>query len=137
MSLGDLKREVANGWSDVPAAKVALNIIDFMSQLNDQELRMLTIPRLLEATGFERIGQEFLSAIAILVSSTIHVLDAKAFFVEEDGSEVHINTQELAKARRHGSLEHPLTGKLILDYENRIIPYFGSSQRFFDARSDG
>ncbi len=137
MSLDDLKREVAEGWPDVPAASLALGIIEFMGQLSDQELRMLTIPRLLECVGRSQVDQPFLASLAILVSSTVHVLDAKAFFCEEEGLEVHVDAQELATARRLGSLEHPETGELIEDFEARLIPYFESSPRFLEARAHG
>ena len=136
MSLDDLKREVAEGWLDIPAASLALGIIEFMGRLGDKELRMLTIPRLLEAVGRSQVDQEFLAALAILVSSTVHVLDAKAFLYEED-SEFHIDAQELATARQLGSLEHPETGELIEDFEDRLIPYFETSPRFLEARAHG
>lgn len=137
MSLYDLKREVAEGWPGIPAASLALGIIEFMGQLRDQELRMLTIPRLLEAVGRSQVDQEFLAALAILVSSTVHVLDAKAFLYEQEGSEVHVDAHELATARQLGSLEHPETGELIEDFEGRLIPYFESSPRFLEARAHG
>lgn len=47
MSVDDLKREVATGWPDIPAGSLALGVIEFMDKLDDQELRMLTIPKLL------------------------------------------------------------------------------------------
>lgn len=137
MSLEDLKREVAEGWPDIPAASLALGIIEFMGGLGDQELRMLTIPRLLEAVSRSQVDQEFLAALAILVSSSVHVLDAKAFLYEEEGSEVHVDAYELATARQLGSLEHPETGELIEDFEGRLIPYFESSPRFLEARAHG
>lgn len=137
MSVDDLKREVAEGWPDIPAASLALGIIGFMDHLRDQELRMLTIPRLLEAVGRRQVDQEFLAALAILVSSTVHVLDAKAFLYEGEGSELHIDAQELAAARQHGSLVHPETGELIENFEDRLIPYFESSPRFLEARVHG
>lgn len=135
MSVNDLKREVAEGWPDIPAASLALGIIGFMDHLRDQELRMLTIPRLLEAVGRRQVDQEFLAALAILISSTVHVLDAKAFLYGEGGSEVHVDAQGLATARQHGSLVHPETGELIENFEERLIPYFESSPRFLEARA--
>lgn len=136
MSLDDLKHEVAEGWADIPAAAFALGIIEFMGQLDDQELRMLTVPTLLRAVGCDEVNQEFLAALAILVSSTVHVLDAKAFYSEDDDEEFHVDAAELAVARRTGSLEHPTTGELIQDFESKLIPYFESSERFRKARTD-
>lgn len=136
MSIDDLKRDVAEGWPDIPAATLAQGIIDFMGKLNKQELRMLTLPTLLQAIGRDQVNQEFLAALAILASSRVHALDAKAFYCEEDDEEFHVDATELATARSIGSLVHPTTGELIDDFESKLIPYFESSQRFLKARND-
>lgn len=136
MSIENFKREVAEGWPDIPAAALALGIIEFMGQLDDQELRMLTIPTLLRSVGCDEVTQEFLAALAILVSSTVHVLDAKAFYSEDDDNEFHVDASELAVARRTGAMEHPATGELIENFESKLIPYFESSERFLRARTD-
>lgn len=137
MSVEDLKQEILDGWPDIPAASLALKIIEYMNKHSDQELRMLTIPALLDAVSRDKIDQEFLAALAILVSSTVHVLDAKAFFYEGESAGVHIDAAELAVARRLGALEHPETGELIEDFEGRLVPYFESSSRFLEARVHG
>lgn len=135
MSLDHLKREVTEGWPGIPATSLALRIIEFMGGLGDQELRMLTIPRLLNAVERSQVDQEFLAALAILVSSTVHALDAKAFLYEDEGMEVHVDAQELATARKLGTLQHPVTGQLIKGFEDKLIPYFESSRRFMEARA--
>ena len=137
MSVDDLKREIAEGWPDIPAGSIALRVIDYMAGLGDQELRILTIPTLLRAVERDHIDQEFLAALAILVSSTVHALDAKAFLWEEDDQEVHIDAHVLADARRKGSLENPVSGDIIEDFEQRLTPYFQSSERFLQARAGG
>lgn len=137
MSVDDLKREVSEGWPDIPAGSLALNIIEFMSGLDVQELRMLTIPVLLKAVDRMEVDEEFLTALAILVSSTVHVLDVKTLLVDEDESSVRVEAKELANARKFGALAHPETGELIEDFESRLIPYFQSSERFLEARADG
>ena len=136
MSIDDLKHEVSEGWSDIPAASFARGIIDFMGQLDDQELRMLTVPTLLHAVGCDEVNQEFLAALAILVGSKVHVLDAKAFYFESEDEEFSVDATELAVARRTGTLEHPATGELIGNFESKLIPYFESSERFLKARTD-
>ncbi len=137
MSITDLKNEISRGWPNIPAGIYALAIIDFMANLKEQELRMLSIPALLEAAGLKEINPEFLAALAILVSSNVHALDPKAFFCEDEGSEFHIDARQLADARRLGSLEHPEKGILISDFEDKLIPYFQSSRFFLDVLSHG
>ena len=97
---------------------------------------MLTVPTLLHAVGCEEVDQECLAALAILAGSTVHVLDAKAFYSQDDSEEFHVDAAELAITRRSGLLEHPETGELIEDFESKLIPYFESSERFLKARTD-
>lgn len=137
MSVDDLKREIATGWPDIPAASLALGIVDFMGNLDDQELRMLTIPMLLRASSHESVDPDFLTALAILAGSSVHVLDAKAILTDDRDEEFNLESDELAAARREGSLAHPESGELIEDFEAKLIPYFQSSNRFLKARQDG
>jgi hypothetical protein len=136
MSVDDLKREVAEGWPNMPAATYALGIIDFMQTLDDQELRMLTVPILMHAVDCAEVNHEFLAALAILAGSTVHVLDAKALYTEDDEEEFGLDAGELAEARRTGFLEHQSSGELIEDFESKLIPYFESSERFLEARTN-
>jgi len=107
-----------------------------MAPLDEQELRMLTIPTLLRASGRDRIDRDFLTALAILAGSSVHVLDARAILTDESEEEFDLDGEELATARREGSLPHPESGKLIDDFEAKIIPYFQSSDRFLKVRMD-
>lgn len=136
MSVEDIKREVEEVWQETPATRLSLQIIDYMLAIPDQELRMLTVPSLLAATGHDEPDTDFFVALAILSSSRIHLLDAKAFYCEKNGEEVHLDARQLSDARRTGTLENPETGELIDDYESRLIPYFESSEVFLRARKD-
>lgn len=137
MSIESIIEEIQKGWPAMPSGALALRIIDFMKRQDIQELRMLTIPTLLEVVERKQVDAEFLAALAILVNSTVHALDAKAFLWDENEEEIHINAKELAEARRTGGLEHPVTGNIISDFENKLIPYFQYSSRFEEARGNG
>lgn len=137
MSLRQLKDEISEGWPDLAAADLSLRIIEFMAPLDEQELRMLTIPVLLRASGHSEVDRDFLTALAILAGSTVHVLDAKAILTDDSEEEFNLESDDLATARREGALAHPESGELIEDFEAKLIPYFQSSDRFLKARQDG
>ncbi|HEY7811518.1 MAG TPA: hypothetical protein VIA98_14215 [Allosphingosinicella sp.] len=44
MSVEEIKREVAEGWANIPSAAAAFSIIDYMTGLNDQELHLPANP---------------------------------------------------------------------------------------------
>lgn len=136
MSVRQLMDEISRGWPGLAAAELSLRIVEFMAPLKEQELRMLTIPTLLKASGHDQVDRDFLTALAILAGSSVHVLDAKAILTDEFAEEFDIESKELAAARREGSLAHPENGKLIADFEDRLIPYFESSDRFLQARQN-
>ena len=107
MSISDLKREIAAGWERTPAAELSYQIIDFMA------------------------------ALAILANSSVQILDSKAIFADDDGDEYHLETEEFEEVRRANAFAHPESGELVPNYEAKLIPYFGPSERFLKARSDG
>ena len=85
MSISDLKREIAAGWERTPAAELSYQIIDFMAPLDEQQLRMLTIPVLLDVLEKRQIDADFMAALAILANSSVQILDSKAIFADDDG----------------------------------------------------
>lgn len=137
MSISDLKREIAAGWEKTPAAELSFQIIDFMAPLDEQQLRMLTIPVLLEALEKQKVDADFLAALAILANSSVQILDSKAIFADNDCDEYHLETEEFEEVRRANAFVHPESGELVPDFEVKLIPYFGPSARFLRARADG
>jgi len=137
MSISDLKREIAAGWERTPAAELSYQIIDFMAPLDEQQLRMLTIPVLLDVLEKRQIDADFMAALAILANSSVQILDSKAIFADDDGDEYHLETEEFEEVRRANAFAHPESGELVPNYEAKLIPYFGPSERFLKARSDG
>ena len=130
MSVDAIKDELLQRWRDEPAAKLCLNIVDFMAQAPHEQLVMLTFGTLSHAAGKKSVDSELLTAITILASSKIAVLDPKALFIDDDETEYEISTEELADAQESGALVHPYTGETLTNFESKIMPFFVPSERF-------
>jgi hypothetical protein len=133
MSVSKIKQELREGWNEVPAAKVSLQLIDFICHLPADQRNMLTYATFLRAIGRRQIDQELLTAVGILANSRIAALDVHGMFVDED-FEHELTASELAAAQKSGKLVHPETGELIPDFEDKVFPFFTPSARFLDTK---
>jgi hypothetical protein len=131
MSVREIKADLEKRWKDDPVVRLCIAILDYMAALPADQLRMLTFRALISAVGKERLDDELMRAMTILVSSRIAALDARALLVDDDQSEHELNPQELAEARATGRLVHPETGELVSEFESKVIPFFVPSARFF------
>src|SRR5262249_16309329 len=93
------------------------------------QLQMLTFRTFLEALGKDRIDDDLMRALTILVSSRVAALDARGLLVDEDQTEHELSARELADARASGELIHPETGVPVPEFEARVIPFFVPSAR--------
>lgn len=128
--LDELKIEVTRIWADQPAAQLCIKLIDFLSTIPKSQAEMFTFAHLSRAVGKARPDEDLLTAITILVSSKIEALDAHAMFVDDNHVEHEISADELKEAKETGSLVHPVTGRLLPDFEKNIIPFFSPSLKF-------
>ncbi|RNJ48253.1 hypothetical protein [Methylocystis hirsuta] len=130
MGAAEIKADVLKWWEGVPAAGVSMQIIEFIERLPVSEWEMLTYSTLLKALDKNEIDDDFLAAINILTNSHINALEIHGLFVDEDGQEHEMGSDELADARLSGTFIHPDTGVEVRDFEERIIPFFTPSARF-------
>jgi hypothetical protein len=108
---------------------LCVRIVDFVSSLPVDQLRMLTFRSFMEALGKDRIDDELIRGLTILVSSRVAALDARGLLVVDNHSEHELSADQLAEARSAGQLVHPETGILVPEFESRIIPFFVPSAR--------
>lgn len=133
MSADEIRAELEERWQDDPAAQVCLRIVNFIVNLPIGEQEFLTFRSLSHAAGKDGVDSELLKAVMILASSKIAALDARALLVDDDDTEHEIDPEELAEARRSGELVHPETGEIIVDFEDRVVPFFVPSARLVSA----
>lgn len=127
MSLLTIKADLARSWKDAPAYDTCLEIVDFVAN-HKSHLKIITYRTLLNALGRSTVDQELLTALTILVSSRVHLLDACAFFYDGD-QEFELSSEDWSLVRRHGELAHPVTGSLVTDFEQKTVPFFTPSSR--------
>ncbi len=91
---------------------------------------MLTFRSMCRAAHKKRVDGELLSALNVLVNSTVAAFDVHALLVDEDQSEHELDAKTFAKAKATGELIHPETGEVVPEFEKRVVPFFVPSERF-------
>ncbi|SEQ47221.1 hypothetical protein [Sphingobium sp. YR768] len=125
----DIKQTIEASWPALPGAELSIRLLDFVVHLPEPETRLLTMPMLAKGIGLKGIDDNLLTAITILISSRLELLQARAMFIEDDDSEHDFGPADLAEARREGALTHPETGEAIQDFEDRLYPFFVPTDR--------
>jgi hypothetical protein len=129
MSAAEIKADLYARWQNDPIVPLCVRIVDFVSSLPVDQLHMLTFRSFLEALGKDRIDDELIRGLTILVSSRVAALGARGLLVDDDHSERELSADQLAEARSTGQLVHPETGILVPEFESRVIPFFVPSAR--------
>lgn len=125
----EIKEAIAIGWPAVPSAALSIRLLDFVVKLPEAETRLMTIPMLANGIGHEEIDGDLLTAITILVSSSLSLLQPRAMFIEEGEEEFELGPADLSAARQQGVLAHPQTGEAIADFETKLYPFFVPTAR--------
>jgi hypothetical protein len=136
MSVVDLKRQISTEWAGQPAAELCLRIVDYLTERSSQQLRMLTFQTLAKAAQRAEVDSDVLTAIQILTSTKLAILDSKAMFVDDDSEEHELTDDEFAEAMRTGEFVHPETGELVPDYARHVFPFFVPTAEFLAEKAD-
>ena len=91
---------------------------------------MLTFRSMCRAARKRRVDSELLTALNVLVNSTVAALDVHALLVDNDQTEHELDAKTFAEAKATGELIHPETGELVPEFEKRTVPFFVPSERF-------
>ncbi|MGE0230794.1 MAG: hypothetical protein AB7O39_09385 [Flavobacteriaceae bacterium] len=130
MSAEDIRNELKERWRASPAFTLCLKIVDFVERMPPDQSRMLTFKTITNAIGRNKVDDDLLIALNILVSTRIAALDAHAMLIDDDNEEHEIEPEALAKAQMSGRLVHPETGEPVPDYEEKLFPFFVPTDRF-------
>jgi len=133
--IDELKAELRERWTDSTTIELCLRIVDALSDLRDEELRMLTFATFKKAVERAAIDEQLIRAVALLTTSSVHALDSKLLFIDDDARKFEIDKEELAAARKTGEFIHPETGRSVEQFESKIIPYFVPSEKFKRLRA--
>ncbi len=125
-----IKRDLEERGGDSPILKLCLQLVEYVAKLPPEQREMLTYRTFVNASGKKQLDQELMAAITILSTSNVHAFDFHGLFVDDNEDEYEISAVDIASARATGEFVHPQTGKLVPDFEERIIPFFSPSARF-------
>lgn len=106
-----------------------------MGNLRDEELRMLTFATFKNAAQTAAIDEKLIRAVGLLTNSSVHALDSRLLFIDDEAREFEIEKEELAEARKTGLFIHPETGSPVEHFESKIIPFFVPSEKFKRLRA--
>ncbi len=128
-AIEDIKQAIATGWPTVSGAELSIRLLDFVVHLPEPETRLMTMPMLARGVGLSRVDQDLLTAITILVSSRLELLQPRAMLIEDDEQEFEVEPGELSAARAEGALAHPETGEPVRNFEDKLYPFFVPTER--------
>jgi len=128
LSADELKLKINRIWGVAPGAMLSLRIIDFLTSVPSEQLSMLTFGNLCRVVGKPEPDKDLLTAINILVSSKVQVLETHMLFIDDNKDEHEIDLKDLQETRRSGVFIHPRTGEMINNFEAHFVPFFVPSQ---------
>lgn len=131
--LDQLRIDLIASWGDRPAGGLSVRLFDRLASTPVEELAMLTYPTLAKILERSRVDHELVVAVGMLVTSSVHALEARAMFIDDDDQEYELSARDVAQAARTGHLEHPGSGDVIADFDDKIMPFFVPSHRFLQA----
>lgn len=131
----ELKAELLERWSDNATLPLCLLLVDAMEKLPDEEMSMLTFTSLMNLVDRAGIDEDLLLAVGLLSNTSIHALDSKLLFIDDDEREFEVPKEELAEAQRTGEFVHPETGQPVDHFESKIVPFFVPSEKFRKLRA--
>lgn len=121
-------------WGEDPAGKLCVKLIEFMQKQPTHELEMLTFANIGSILERDPLDEHVIRAITILVSSSLHVLERHHIFIDEQEQEHEISKTEFKQIYKTGEYAHPVTGELIENWKEKVVPYFTPSQTFLKAK---
>lgn len=129
MSAEDIKAELREGWSDIPAAELCLRIVEYIAAASEGQMKMLTFKSLSHAAGLREVNSDLLTAVAILAGSRISALDAHALFIDDNEEEFELSSEDFDLVNTSGQLIHPETGQAVSNARSKVVPFFVPSHR--------
>ena len=127
--IDELKAELQERWSDNAALELCLHLVDALGKLPDEELSMLTFTSFMNLADRGGIDDDLIRAVGLLSNTSIHALDSKLLFIDDDDREFEVEKEELLAARNSGNFIHPESGKPVDQFESKIIPFFVPSDK--------
>ncbi|MEP3465365.1 MAG: type ISP restriction/modification enzyme, partial [Parasphingorhabdus sp.] len=130
-TIDDIKRGIDNHWGDLPAAALALRVVDAVENRDTSKGNTLHVEDILEMLGVPEVTREIISALAILAQSKFAILRSSGEFIDEDGGRHTLPAEEFQKALDIGTITHPISQKEIAEAADKVVPVFKLMSAFF------
>lgn len=111
------------GETEPNVARACDSIIDYVMCHKHPERLHLTFSLLKRETPATS-DKDLMLAIQFLSGATARFLEMKFEFMDDDGEYYPLSANDIAQARKHHALGHPITGELMRDYDDRVLVYF-------------
>jgi hypothetical protein len=133
--VGDLKAKLNREWPAGHRLELSLRIIDYLTDIPNDQLEMLTFSSIMKVAGADDVDADLVGAVSLLSNNSIHALETRLLFIDDDNRRLKIDKKELAEARRKGIFIHPESGEPVEDFESKIIPYFVPTADFLRLKA--
>lgn len=130
--LDQLRLDLIASWGGKPAGELCLKLFERLAATPIGDLEMLTYPTLARILERPKVDHEVVIAVGILVTSSLHALEARALLIDDD-QEYELDASQVAHAERTGELLHPESGELVEDFDSKLMPFFVPTTRFLKA----
>jgi hypothetical protein len=136
-TLEEIEEEYRRSWGELSVGPVCLDIISFLKTQPVHQSQFFSFKSLSRAAGRDAVDMDVLAALNLLTGSRRPLLQVHAMLIDEDGTEHELSLEELAGARRTGTLYHPVTREPISDFESRVVPLFSPTEVLQRELADG
>ena len=124
MSVDVLVGHAFRSLGDTEVARTCALLIEKISHLSQKEGRFLTYRSLQKLAEHKSLEPSLVAAVQFLVSSEYPLLEPHGQLIDESGHEHTIDKAELFDVISGGELVHPVTGNLIENPLDAILPFF-------------
>lgn len=129
-SVEELKLSIIENWDNLPAATMALKIIDaiWSGELKTQSWRVGDILRMLAKT---ELTSDVVAALAILVQSEYAIFRASAEFIDEENQRHELSPDDFQRILDLDTVLHPVTRVEVARASERTVPFFELERDLF------
>ncbi|MBK67619.1 MAG: hypothetical protein CMP22_05775 [Rickettsiales bacterium] len=133
-TINDFIQTIEKNWSNEQIKNSCSKLIITLNNTPEEEAKFLTFKSISNFMKQNEINQVTINTINALTNAKIPVLEQHHLFIDDDDTEYPIENIEFKNAYNSNHFYHPHTGKLVKNWESKVIPYFTLSKFFLEAK---
>ncbi|MFC4271832.1 DEAD/DEAH box helicase [Sneathiella chungangensis] len=135
-SIDDIKAGIKEKWHGMPAADIALKIVEAIEFNNSKGTESLRVSDILDILNVGELNGEIISALAILAQSKFAVLKSGGEYIDAEGGRYPLSPEDFQKVLDHDTLIHPITKEELHKASNRVAPVFALAREIFEGKEE-